>query len=76
MGVVQQRNRQPRAIVDYTWNRVNEETPSMQFGRTLQCILQRIYDANPQFGPVYLSKYDLADGFYRVGVNVNDAPTR
>jgi hypothetical protein len=79
MGVVPQRNRRPRAIVDYTWNGVNDDTlrlapESMQFGRALQRLLQRIYDANPRFGPVYMAKYDVADGFYRVRVNLHDAP--
>ncbi|CAJ1938361.1 unnamed protein product [Cylindrotheca closterium] len=38
----------------------------MQFGRALHRILQRILHANPIHGPVYISKIDIADGFYRI----------
>ena len=79
MGVVPQRNRRPRAIVDYSWHGLNDSTvplapDSMQFGRALQRVLQHIYDAHPQFGPVYMCKIDIADGFYRVGIQADDAP--
>ena len=40
----------------------------MQFGRTLERTLQQIRHADPTHGPVYLSKVDLADGFYRFGL--------
>jgi len=46
----------------------------MQFGRALQRILQRILLADPKFGPVYLSKIDIADGFYRVHLAPRDVP--
>ncbi len=39
---------------------------SMQFGNTLQHILQRLAYANPKFGPVHLLKFDLSDGYYRI----------
>ena len=44
----------------------------MQFGRALFRVLQRIRFANPAFGPVYLSKIDISDGFYRVAVRDDD----
>ena len=72
LGVVPQRDRRPRLIVDYSFTGLNKETvplapkESMQFGRALQRILQTIVRANPKYGPVLLSKIDIADGFYRV----------
>ena len=48
LGVVPQHDRRPRTIVDYTFSSVNEDTiidaptESMQFGRTLHCLLSRI----------------------------------
>ena len=65
-------------ISDYTYFGVNgsmfQVAPkdAMQFGRTLLCILQRIHNSNDAFGPVYLCKIDLADGFYRVWISPSD----
>jgi hypothetical protein len=80
LGVVPQRERRPRLIVDYTFNGVNEDTvkmmPSeaMQFGRTLERILYAVHHANPHHGPVYVAKTDLADGFYRVPLSTSGIP--
>ena len=38
---------------------------AMQFGPCLPCILQQIWEADPQDGPVYLSKWDISDAFHR-----------
>jgi len=38
----------------------------MQFSSTLLRILQRIAYINPAHGPILLSKFDLADGSYRI----------
>ena len=46
----------------------------MQYGRALQRVLQRIYDADPKHGPVHMLKVDIADGFYRVWLSVADIP--
>ena len=79
-GVVPQRDRRPRPIVDYSWNLVNQHsaplapTRAMQFGHALQRVLQRIVYANPAFGPVYLMKLDLADGYYRVPLATSGVP--
>ena len=79
LGVVPQRDRRPRTISDYSYFGVNDETvplapqEAMQFGRALQRLLQRIADANPAFGPVYMAKIDIADGFYRIGIRPGDA---
>jgi hypothetical protein len=70
MGVVPQRDRRPRVIVDYSFFGVNEETvklaphEAMQFGKALERILRQIIESNPTHGPVYLLKIDIADGFY------------
>ena len=75
MGIVPQRNRRPRLIVDLTFHGINQDTvplaptEAMQFGRALERILYLIRHSNPRFGPVYLSKVDLSDGFCRIGVN-------
>ena len=79
LGVVPQRERRPRTISDYSYFGVNDDTvplahqSAMQFGRTLPRILQRIHESNPKYGPVFLSKIDIADGFYRIGLRPADA---
>jgi hypothetical protein len=78
LGVVPQSDQRPRTICDYTYFGVNPETlplapqEAVQFGKALQRVLQKIWEANPQFGPVHHSKIDIADGFYRVWVRPND----
>ena len=80
MGIIPQRDRRPRLIIDYSHWGVNDETAplspndSMQFGRTLERCLYTIRHANPRFGPVHLAKVDLSDGFYRERLNVLDLP--
>jgi hypothetical protein len=57
---------------------VNEDTvdlapaESMQFGRSMWRILNAIARANPDLGPVYLSKVDILDGFFRIWVRSTD----
>ncbi|KAI2513452.1 hypothetical protein MHU86_926 [Fragilaria crotonensis] len=80
LGVVPQRDRCPRLIVDYTFSGVNGETvllaprEAMQFGRVLQRILTNIVHADPRYGPVHMVKIDIADGFYRVWLQIADIP--
>ena len=80
IGVVPQRNRRPRPIVDYTYSNVNQVTQpnappeAMQFGRTLDRILRKILLANPAKGKVYLLKVDLADGYYRMHLDSHSSP--
>jgi hypothetical protein len=38
----------------------------MQFGKALHWLIAMIVAADPRFGPVFLSKIDIADGFYRI----------
>jgi hypothetical protein len=80
LGVVPQRDHRPRTICDYSFFSVNLDTvplapqESMQFGQALHRALQQVSDADPRLGPVHLSKIDIADGFYRIGINTNDIP--
>ena len=79
-GVVPQRNRRPRWIGDYTWSNINNETQplspnnAMQFGHALDRYLREILLADPSNGPIYMSKLDIADGFYRLDVAPYDIP--
>lgn len=78
LGLVAQAARRDRMIADYSYFRVNADTAqlafkeAMQFGKTLKRLLRRIHRANPRFGPVYLSKIDLSDGFYRLWLRPED----
>ncbi|KAI2489281.1 hypothetical protein MHU86_25315 [Fragilaria crotonensis] len=81
LGVVPQRDRRPRLIVDYSYSGINSETlplapkEAMQFGRALQRVMTTIVHADcGRYGPVYLAKIDIADGFYRVWLQVADIP--
>jgi hypothetical protein len=71
-GVVPQRSRRPRPIMDYSFTGVNPQslpispTHAMQLGHTLPRLLQSIAYADPTHGPPLLMKLDLADGYYRV----------
>jgi hypothetical protein len=79
-GVIPQRGRRPRWIVDYSWYDVNNDTipiypkEAMQFGHALDRILREIILADPTLGPTYLLKLDISDGFYRVNLNIDDIP--
>ena len=46
----------------------------MQFGRALQRVMARIVQAEQRYGHVHLAKIDIADGFYRVGLQIADIP--
>jgi hypothetical protein len=78
LGVVPQRDQRPRTISDYSFFLVNKDTAnlppaeSMQLGRALWRILNAIARANPNLGPVYLSKVYIADDFYRIWVRSGD----
>ena len=80
LGVVPQRDRRPRLIVDYTFSGVNDDTlqwaprEAMQFGRALQRVFATLVHADPRYGPVHMAKIDVADGFYRVWVQLADVP--
>jgi hypothetical protein len=71
-GVIPQRERRPRAIMDYSYNYVNQAAlpvaplQAMQFGWALQRILQRLAYCNPAYGPRLMAKIVMSDGYYRV----------
>jgi hypothetical protein len=79
-GVIEQRDRRPRWIGDYSWYGVNFETQdiaateAMQFGRAFERFLRELLLADPRYGPVYLMKADASDGFYRVALAPRDCP--
>ena len=81
LGVKEERDRRPRLVVDHTWYGVNghtiEYTPkeAMQFGGALHRILHYIHHSDPRYGPVYLAKYDIKDGFYRMMLRPDHAPS-
>ncbi len=56
-GVVPQRDRWPRPIMDYSFSGVNQASApyapfaAMQFGKTLPHLLQRLVYCNPNYGP-------------------------
>jgi hypothetical protein len=78
-GVVPQRDRRPRPIIDYTYNGVNTASldlapkHAMQFGLALPRLLQRLAYCNPKFGPPLMAKVDLADGYYRIPLSATAA---
>ena len=66
--------------MDHTWFGVNNHTmvelppKVMQFGGTLSCILWLLQHANPDEGPVYMAKFNISNGFYRLFLDPDDAP--
>lgn len=46
---------------------------AMQYGRALERYLRHILLADTKFGPVYMLKFDLVDGYYRIGL-IQDIP--
>jgi hypothetical protein len=80
LGIILQRDRRPRLIVYYSFWGINDDTvklsPSgaMQLGQALERLLFRIRHASPRFGPTYMAKTDLADGFYRLWLAARDIP--
>jgi hypothetical protein len=70
----------PHWICDYSWWGVNKDTlplaamDAMQFGWSLEQILREILFANPAHGPVHMIKLDISDGFYQIGLNIDDIP--
>ena len=81
LGSVPQRDHRPRLIVDYSFSQVNADTvplapaEAMQFGRALQRVsINRVVGAEQRYGPVYLAKIDIVDGFYRVWLQLANIP--
>jgi hypothetical protein len=80
LGVLLQRGRHPRSIIDYSLYRINDDTvlmappEAMQFGKARWRFLSEILQSNPRLGPVYFFKVDIADGFYLIWVQAADVP--
>ena len=77
-AVKEERERKPRLLCDHSWYPVNDTTlphappEAMQFGGALQRILELVRHADPQYGPVHLSKHDIKDGYYRLFLKPED----
>ena len=46
----------------------------MQYGQALDRLLREIIFAEPDLVYVYLLKADVSNGFYRIGLRLEDAP--
>jgi hypothetical protein len=44
----------------------------MQFYKALRRVIRHLKSENPHMSPVYLSKIDIAEGFYRIWVRDSD----
>ncbi len=80
LGIILQRDCCPHTIADYTFSSINgnmvplaDHLP-LQFGQALLCILQNIVMRNPAFGPIYLLKLNIADGFYQIHLAPHHIP--
>jgi hypothetical protein len=77
IGCVPQDNRRPRMIVDYSFWCLNDETMklapegAMQFGTAPLRIREALMKANPDYGPVFMYKNDMSDGFYRIRLSTS-----
>ena len=84
LASVDQKNRKPRLICNSTaapddlTPSVNASTDSssnpnaIQFGSCLPRVLQKIWEADPADGPVFLSKWDISDAFHRCNLRPGD----
>ena len=72
-------DRKDRFLADHTNWGVNEHTlplapkEAMQFGGALYRLCYIIRHADPKYGPVFLAKFDLKDGLYRMHLRPEDA---
>jgi len=72
-------DRKDRFLADHSNWGVNEHTlalapkEAMQFGGTLYRLLYLIRHADPKYGTIFLAKFDLKDGFYRLHLRPKDA---
>jgi hypothetical protein len=78
-GVVPQPDHRLRSIIDYSFYGLNEDTcplaphHAMQFGSTLQYMLQHLVYFDCHYGPPFMAKLDLADGYHRVPISATAA---
>ena len=75
-----ERERRPRLLCDHSWYPVNDTTAphappeAMQFGGALHRTLRHVRHANPKYGPVFIAKHDIKDGFYRMFLRASQSP--
>lgn len=80
LGMKEEREHKPQLVCNHSFFGVNgftiSRTPSaaMQFSGALPRIMDQIRHADPSFGPTYLSKCDIKDGFYHLFLSADDAP--
>jgi hypothetical protein len=69
LGVVPQRERRPRVIIDYSFYGVNDDTlklgpeDAMQFGKAVKRLLQAAVRTNPKFRPLSSTNWISLMGF-------------
>jgi len=74
-------DRKDRFLADHSNWGVNEHTlalapkEAMQFGGIFYRLLYLIRHAAPKYSIIYLAKFDLKDGFYRLHLRPKDAPS-
>lgn len=79
LAVKDEHNQRPWVLVDHTYFSINQHTVKdlppqvMQFRGALPRIMWILRHAGPDEGPIYMAKFDLADGFYRVFLRADDA---
>ena len=80
LGFIPQEDRRPRIIYNYLWIGLNvavlRQAPAevVQFAQTLPRLLRTILDADPQGGPVFMSKIELSGTYVRVWMHPEDLP--
>ena len=80
-GVKVEWDQRPRWLGNYSYFKTNAETlpvdclSAMQYGRALDRLIHEIVYADPALGYDYLLKADVSDGFYRIGLRPEDAPS-
>ena len=78
VAAIPQVGRRPHLFLDFTWRDLNKATAQeapeevIRFGGTLHHIIRRILLVDPQLGPVYLGKVDLADAYMPLWVHLED----
>jgi hypothetical protein len=80
LGIVPPQDHSPHTISDYTFFWVKKYMIAiapgecMHFGRDLWRIIKHVKHANPKLGQIFLSKIDVANGFYQISVRAVDVP--
>ena len=79
-GVKVEQDRRPLWLGDYIYFKTNAETipvpclSATQYGWALDFLICKIVYADSALGYVYMLKADVSDGFYHIGLLLEDAP--